>query len=275
MAINSINTNSSAIVALQALNKTNAQLQEVQNRVSTGFRIASAKDDSAGFAVAQGLRGNVKGFESIVEQLSKAKGALVVAGEAAKSISDTLGSVRAVMTKLADDNVVDPQRAQYISDYDALRADITRMIGTASFGGANLLNSGTNISVIADLAGNSLTLRARDLATTVSAELTAITTAASARALLATPAGGMAVAEGNIGTAMAQLGSDARTLENHITYVNLLVDSTNEGISAIVDADLAKESAKLQSLQIRQQLGTQTLSIANSQPNVLLSLFQQ
>lgn len=275
MAINSVNTNSSAIVALQSLNKTNAQLQQVQNRVSTGFRIATAKDDSAGFSIAQGLRGNVKGYESIVEQMSKAKGTMAVANEAAKSISDALGDIRSVLTKLADDNVIDPARTQYIADYDAFRADITRMIGNASFGGANLLNTGTNVNVISDLAGNSITLRARDLGTTVSGQLTAVTTAASARALLATPAGGLVVAEGNIGTAMAQLGADTRTLENHVTYVGLLIDSTNEGIGAIVDADLAKESAKLQALQIRQQLGTQTLSIANSSPNVLLSLFQQ
>ena len=274
MALNSVNTNSSAIVALQSLNKTNTQLQATQNRVSTGLRISSAKDDSAGFSVAQGLRGSVKGYEAIQEQLSKAKGTMTVANASAKTISETLGDIRSVLTKLADDNTTGDARAQYIADYNSLRSDITRYIANSSFNGANLLNTTTNTLVIADLAGGTLSLRASDLGADVSANLTTVTTAASAKALLVATTGGLSVAETNMGTAMARLGADSRTLETHLTFVGLLADATNEGIGAIVDADLAKESAKLQSLQIRQQLGTQTLSIANQEPNILLSLFK-
>ena len=74
---------------------------------------------------------------------------------------------------------------------------------------------------------------------------------------------------------MATLGNRSRTLDNTLSYNSVLSDATEEGIGAIVDADLAKELARLQALQIRQQLGTQTLSIANQSPNILLSLFQQ
>lgn len=273
MALNSINTNSAAIVALQSLNRTNTQLQSTQNRVSTGFRIDNAREDGAGFAIAQGLRGNIKGYEAIREQLSKAKGTMTVANEAARSISDALGDVRAVLTKLADDNTTGDQRDQYIADYDILIADITRYIDNALFGGINLLDSTTDVEVISNLDGDPLTLRAHDIPTGVTANLTTVTDAASARALIAATTGGLALAESAIGTAMGLLGADARTLEKHDTYVSLLVDATTEGLGAIVDADLAKESAKLQALQIRQQLGTQTLSIANQSPNVLLSLF--
>lgn len=272
MALNSINTNSAAIVALQSLNKTNEQLQKVQNRVSSGYRIDNAKEDGAGFAIAQGLRGDVKGYEAIREQLSKAQGTMSVANEAARTISDTLGDVRAVLTKLADDNTQGAQRDQYTADYNALREDIDRYIANADFGGVNLLDNTTNLNVISNLTGDPLVLRARNLETGVSDRLTAVTTAASARALLAA-AGGLELAEAAIGTAMGQLGADTRMLANHDKYVSLLVDATTEGIGAIVDADLAKESAKLQALQIRQQLGTQTLSIANQSPNILLSLF--
>lgn len=275
MALNSINTNSAAIVALQSLNKTNTQLQATQNRVSTGFRIDNAREDGAGFAIAQGLRGDVKGYEAIREQLSKAKGTMTVANEAARSVSDALGDVRAVLTKLADDNTTGDQRAQYTADYNILIDDINRYIDNALFGGINLLDSTTDVNVISNLDGDSITLRAHDLKADVAANLTALTaasTAADARAFIVA-GGGLALMESSVGTAMGLLGADARTLERHDTYVSLLVDATTEGIGAIVDADLAKESAKLQALQIRQQLGTQTLSIANQSPNVLLSLF--
>jgi len=274
MAINSVNTNSAAIAALQSLNKTNAELQATQERISSGFRINNAQDDSAGFSIAQGLRGDVKGYESISEQISKAKGTETVAGNAAKTISDTLGDIRSVVTKLADANVTGDQRNQYIADYNALKADITRAINNASFNGTNLLNTTTGVNVISNLTGGTITLTAYNLTTDIIGNLTTITTAASAQALLVATTGGLSVAETNIGTTMGQLGDDAKTLDTHSTYISNLIDATNDGIGAIVDADLAKESAKLQSLQIRQQLGTQTLSIANNSPQILLSLFK-
>lgn len=273
MGLNSVNTNQSAIIALQNLNRTNTQLNATQSRVSTGFRVANAKDDGAAFSIAQGLRGDVRGYESIREQLSKAKGLMSVANESAKNVSDTLANVRSVVVKLADENVVDPQRAQYIADYEVLKADITRAINNATFNGTNMLNNTDNVNVISNLAGDPITLTSYDLEADVLDELTAITDAASARALLAA-GGGLVIAEINIGNSMAKFGADSRTLDNHHTYVGILADATEEGIGAIVDADLAKESAKLQALQIRQQLGTQTLSIANQSPQALLSLFQ-
>jgi len=273
MALNSVHTNVSALVALQALNRTNTDMAKVQSRVSTGYRVSDAKDDSASFAVAQGLRGNVRGYEAIQEQLSKAKGTMSVSINASTQISNTLNDVRAVVTKLADENVTGSQRTQYEGDYAALKAEIDRFIAGASFNGTNILNSTTDVNVISNLSGTTLTLRASDLATDVSANLTAITSAADAQAMLGAT-GGLTTAEANIGTAMAKLGADSKSLDNQYTYVGVLSDATEEGVGAIVDADLAKESAKLQALQVRQQLGTQTLSIANQSPQILLSLFQ-
>jgi flagellin len=272
MALNSVNTNTAAIVALQSLNRTNAELLGVQKRVSTGFRISDAKEDGAAFSIAQGLRGDLKGYEAIKEQLSKAKGTMAVANDVARSISDTLASVRAVIVKLADDNTTGSQRTQYEGDYAALKTEIANFIANASFNGANLLNTTTDLNVISTLTGTSMTLNAFALGTDVSNNLTAATSATLARALL-TATGGLSVATGNIGTAMSSLGADTRALDNQITFIGVLRDATEEGVGAIVDADLAKESARLQSLQVRQQLGTQTLNIANQSPNILLSLF--
>lgn len=273
MALNSVHTNVAALVALQGLNKTNDQLQSVQTKVSTGMRVSGAKDDAASFAIAQGLRGNIRGYEAIQEQLSKAKGTMSVSITASTQISNTLNDIRAVITKLADDNVTGAQRTQYEGDYANLKDEITRFIAGASFNGANILNSATNVTVISNLSGGTLALRASNLTTDISANLTAVTTPALAKAMLGA-GGGLVLAEANIGTAMAKLGADSRSLDNQYNYVGILSDATEEGVGSIVDADLAKESAKLQALQVRQQLGTQTLSIANQSPQILLSLFQ-
>lgn len=273
MTLNSVNTNSSALIALQNLNRTNQQLEATQNRVSTGFRVGNAKDDGAAFSIAQGLRGDMKGYDSIREQLSKAKGLSSVAGASAKSISDTLGDIRAVVVKLADENVTGAQRDQYIADYEALKADIQRSIDNASFNGTNLLNSTDGVNVISNLAGDPIELTGYDLNTDIIDELDTITDADSAKDLL-DASGGLVNAETNIGNVMADIGADSRTIDSHYDFIGLVADATEDGIGAIVDADLAKESAKLQALQIRQQLGTQTLSIANQAPNALLSLFK-
>ena len=274
---NSVHTNVAALVALQGLNRTNTELQGIQNRVSTGFRVNNAQDDGAAFAIAQGLRGNIKAYEAIGEQMSKAKGLLSVANEGAKQISNTMGEIRAIVTKLADANVAGTQRTQYVAEYNALKAEIQNYITNSTFNSVNILNTATPVTVISNLTGGSTTINSQDLTTTVYNTLPAITGATTAAACAAFLAGAGAVttAETNIGNAMATLGNDTRTLDNTLSYIGVLSDATEEGVGAIVDADLAKESARLQALQIRQQLGTQTLSIANQSPNMLLGLFQQ
>ncbi len=276
MTLNSVHTNTAALVALQGLNRTNQELLDVQGRVNSGYRIAKAKDDGAAFSIAQGLRADKRGYEAISEQLSKAVGTMSVANEAARQISDTLADVRAVLTKLADENVSGDQRAQYQADYVNLKAEILRYIQNADFNGVNLLDNTNGIDIISTLEGGIMTMRSFDLETDVHdalATIAATDPATVAQAAL-TAAGALALVEASLGTAMATLGSDTKSLENHLDYVGILGDATEQGIGAIVDADLAKESARLQALQVRQQLGTQTLSIANGAPQILLTLFR-
>ena len=270
MALNSIHTNTSALIALQGLNRTNKALEASQKIVNTGYRISDAQDDSAGFAIAQGLRSDVRGYAAIGEQLSKA---LTVASSAATSISDKMADIRAVLTKLADDNVTGDQRTQYEADYNNLRSDILRFIDMAEFNGVNLLSAGSSVNVVSDLSGGSISISGSDMETDVYDELTDVSDADDARTLLGA-SGGFATAMSNVGLILGQLGSDIRTLDNQITFINMLSDATEEGLGAIVDADLAKESARLQSLQVRQQLATQTLSIANQSPQAILGLFR-
>lgn len=279
MVTNSIHTNSGAIIALQSLNKTNRELDVVQKRVSTGFKIADSRDDSAGFTIAQGIRADQAARGAVIEQLRKGRGLLTVASEAAKLTSDTLIKTREVLTRLADESVTGTQRAQYTADYNSLKDEILNFIENAIFNDINLLDGGDGLNIIDNIDGDTLSLTGQDLITNVHSFLidvpTDATGASIAQSMISTAgAGGSFVtAQTNLGFAMGDLGAELRRLDNQILYLGVIEDANTEGLGAIVDADLAKESARLQALQVRQQLGTQTLAIANANPQILLNFF--
>ena len=288
---NSVNTNYGATVALQSLNKTNRELDVVQKRVSTGMRVSDAKDDGASFAVAQGLRADVKGNEAVNERLSVAKGLLAVTQEALKGVSDTVGEIRKVVVKLADSSLSTDERAQYENDYLALTKDITKYVDQSKFGGISLLDSSTATSIISDATGGTISLTEKEIgngsatgamrgviaSTTDALTKGLVDSAAKAQAMLGDTVGStieLADFEKAVNDQLAAVGANMRTVENQDNFIKVLGDTINDAIGSIVDADLAKESAKLQALQIRQQLGTQTLSIANQSPSILMSLFR-
>jgi len=155
----SINTNVGALVALQNLRGVNGELETTQKRISTGERIADAKDDGASFAIAEGLRGDLKAFEAVDEQLSKAKGVLEVALGAAEAVSDIFQEAEAVLVKLGDDSVTGDARTRYDADLARLNAEIGEVVGKANFNGVNLVDSGATgygtKKVIASIDGSS------------------------------------------------------------------------------------------------------------------------
>lgn len=276
MSLNSVNTNIGAMVALQSLNRTNEALNATQKRVSTGYRVSDAKDDGAAFAVAQSVRADVAGLTAANEQLGGVKGVLDTALAGLRKVSDTMIKVRETLVRLADDTLNADQRAQYEAQYNALRTQIQNFIEDATYNGRSLLSTtapvGGNITTTRNEAGTTYTLTAVDGAGTL------VVAAAPASAAAAQTALGAGGDWGTINTAIAdalnQFGSDARYVDAQVAYNRDKLDSLESGLGALIDADLAKESARLQALQIRQQLGTQSLSIANQAPQSLLSLFR-
>ena len=276
---NSVNTNYGALVALQSLNRTNADLASVQKRVTTGYRVNDAIDDGAAFAVAQGIRSNIGSLNAVNQQLNIARGTNGVALEAATSISNTLIKMREVTTKLADANLSTDQRRQYNADLSRLVGEVGNFIVNATFNGSNLLQSAAApIQVIANVAGTQFTLTSQDLSASLLGGGTNLLTVAFANAVAAGAAlsanGSQATAESIVSTFLNNLGGDSRRLVNQVNFNAALLKASEEALGFIVDADLAKESSRLQSLQIRQQLGTQTLGIANQSPQSLLGLFR-
>ena len=170
MAMNSVNTNMSSMLALQSLNRTSDQLSVVQKRVSTGFRVADSKDDGGAFAVAQAVRADVAGLAAANEQLGGTKGILETTFAALGKVSETMVKVRETLTRLADGTLNDEQRSQYETQYSALKTQIENFITDATYNGRSLLNTeatagGGNIEMTRNEAGGVFTISAVDGAT--------------------------------------------------------------------------------------------------------------
>lgn len=276
MQFNSINTNAQSVLALQSLNRTNAELAGVQKRVSTGYRVSDARDDGGAFAVAQSVRSDVAGLTAVNEQLGGAKGLLQVTFAALSQVSDAMREARATLTRLADSALSTEQFNQYKAQYTALRSQIEGFLNDAKYNGRSLLSTTAagpsnpdNIITIQNEDGAQLTINAIEKAKLLIDPAPA--NAADAVILLTTK---FQPTEDAIGAALNQLGTTDQYVEKQINFNKDKMDALNAGIGSLVDADLAKENARLQALQVRQQLGVQTLGIANQGPQVLLSLFR-
>jgi flagellin len=272
---NSVNTNQSALVALQSLNNTIGQLNKVQKRVTTGYKVADSVDDGAAFAVAQSLRSDKGAIDAVNSQLNIAKGATAVFSNAATNVSDALMRARETLTKLADQNLNTDMRTKYNNDFTALKAEVQNYISNAKFNGINLLSGAkTNISVIANPDGTQYTVGGQNGVSLSSAIVSAFTQVGSAASAVVLLTGAFATAEKTTGDVLNTLGADSRRLDAQIKFNASMQDALTTSLGAIVDADLAKESANLQAQQIKQQLGGQTLGIANQAPQILQSLFR-
>ncbi|WP_417485974.1 flagellin [Maricaulis sp.] len=272
----SVHTNTGAMIALQNLNKTNDDMLGVQNRINTGLKIGGAKDNAAIYAVAQGMRADIRALEAVQSGLDRASTIGDVALAAGESISDLLVQMREKATAAMDPSLDTFSRAAYDSDFKALLDQISGILQNAEFDGANILDGSisSGIEFLADAdAARSVTLKSQDMSIG-GAILTIAATASLGSVTLATNAvAAIKTSLENVNQSLANLGSDTKKLEAHSNFVGKLMDSLTRGVGDLVDADLAVESAKLQALQVKQQLGVQALSIANGQPQIILNLF--
>ena len=271
----SVNTNYGAMVALQQLNSTNSQLETTQSRINTGMKVASAKDNGAVFAIAQTMRSDVAAYEGVQQSIDRSVSTVDTALAAGEAISDLLVEMKEKALSASDTSLSTSQRDAYKEDFNALRDQIGKIVSNADFNGANLIeNSGSDIQALANTAGDVITVAAEDLSLTGSN----LTFTAGSEFTTATQASNMvgtiSTSLDNLNQALARMGTASKALEVHSEFVTKLSDSLEAGIGNLVDADLAKESAKLQSLQTKQQLGVQALSIANSSSGLALSFFR-
>jgi flagellin len=269
----SVNTNYGAMVALQNLNRTNSDLNTTQNAINTGLKVAGPKDNGAIWAVAQSMRMDVQAYNAVTQSLNRTLSVVDTGIAAGTNVSDMLKEMKEKALAARDTTIDASARAAYNADFAALRDMITKTLSNAAFDGSNLINGATNLAALANADGTTfITVSARNMSLGGSivtlASTATISTSTKAAAAITT----IETSLNNL--ALSQLGTDAKKVNLHKTFVSKLMDELNNGIGNLVDADLAKESAKLQALQTKQQLGVQALSIANQAPQAILSLFR-
>ncbi len=273
MALNSINTNQGALIALQNLNSTNMETQQVQQRISTGKKVASAKDNGAIWATAKNQSATASSLNSVKDSLQRGQSTIDVALAAGDTITDLLGKMKEKALAASDTSLNTASFSALKADFESLRDQVTKAATNAKFNGVSIADgTTTKLTFLANADGSGFTVTAQALTLTGIGLATNSTfaTAAAAKAMIAT----VSTALGTATNKLASLGTSSTGLDTHLTFVGKLQDSLDAGVGNLVDADLAKESAKLQSLQTKQQLGIQALSIANSSSSSILSLFR-
>jgi len=229
----SINTNYGAMVAAQSFAATSRELDKVQNRVTTGLKISSAKDNGAVWAIANTQKANARALDATTNDLLRKQSIADVGIAAGESIMSALTEAKALAAAV---EAGDPSGA-YQADYDALMLELADVVTAATFDGADAFSIAW-------------------------ADPTA-TTAAAVQTVINTWAG-----------ELQTIGTNAKSYERQLAFTQKLQDALEAGAGNLVDADLAKESARLTALQTKQQLGVQALSIANSSSSALLGLFR-
>jgi len=271
--LNSIITNTGAFTALRTLNFINRNLDTAQNRVSTGLKVTGALDNASSFAIAQGIRAELKAIDAVSQGLNNAKGVGNVAIAGATGVSDLLTDIRAKLTELSNEGITSAQRNILQDDFNSLVSQAASFVANATFNSIALLTGTTNINTLSNLSGGILSLTAQ---TNVGVQVRSIAaatigTATNAQSVIANEFSNL---ESVVNSALGTLGAEVRALGLQTQFLEKIRDATDEGLGNIVDADLGRESARLTSLQVQQQLSVQTLGIANQRPQSLLGLFR-
>jgi len=280
MPMNSVNTNVGAMVALQNLNATQSDLATTQSRINTGLKVASAKDDGSIWAIAQNQRATSQSLNAVKDSLQRGSSTVDVALAAGESISDLLLQMKSKALAASDTTLDTNSRIALNDDFKSLRDQIQKAVDNAEFNGANMIKStGTTVMALANADGTQLiTVGAQDLslggATLGGASGITATASIGTQTMAAAMIATVNSAIVNVSSALSKLGTGSKSIQSHLTFVGKLQDTLDAGVGNLVDADLAKESAKLQALQTKQQLGVQALSIANQSTSPLMSLFR-
>ncbi len=282
MTLYSVNTNRNAMIALQNLNVTGSELGVAQQRISTGRKVDSAKDNGSTWAIAQSMRATSTSLNAVKDSLQRGQSTLDVALAAGSSVSDLLLQMKEKALAASDTTLDTAGRSALNEDFKALRDQLAKTVSNADFNGTNMIKTGgSSLAALANAAGTSkITVAAQSLGLgsanlggstgIISTSSIGTGTASTAQAMIAT----VNTAIGKVSTALAKMGTGSKAFDLHLSFIMKLQDTLDGGVGNLVDADLAKESAKLQSLQTKQQLGVQALSIANQSTSALLGLFR-
>ena len=272
---NSVLTHTSAVLALRTLKSINTESDALQKHLSTGLRISGATDSASNYAIAQGLRSELAAFDAVNQGLRAVIGLTKVSMAAATAVSNTLKDMRAKAVEGRNEGLTDQQRIIVAADFIGMRDQLDDMVvNQASFNGRNILQDGSSsVNVLINLQGDSYTIDNYEIQAInlqlglPDANLDNVVNATAAETYVVE-------AMGTVSDALAGLGASTRFLEQQISFNESLTDATAEGLGNIVDADLARDSARFNALKVRNELSIQVVNIANQRPNVLLELLR-
>ena len=289
--VSSIITNSAAMVGVETLNSINTSLNNVQNQISTGYSVSSAVDNGAAFAVAQSVRTNMAGLTAANQQLGDTQGLLATTNTALTNISNLMQSMDSTLVNLSSSTISASQKSQYVAQFSSQLQNLQYYIKGANYNGKALIGAGSGtlvsssssftskaLQVSSDASGGQIKITAQSMTTvylTLSKIGSSLATASAGSKTITnwmTAGGSFSNQVSNVGSYLNTYGNLTNQVDAQITYNQNKMDALSNGLGALVDANMAAESAKLQSLQIQQQLATSALSIANQQPSILTKL---
>ncbi|MDH6233381.1 flagellin [Mesorhizobium soli] len=307
--MSSILTNASALTALQSLNATNKNLSVTQGRISTGMRVAEASDNAAYWSIATTMRSDNKANSVIQDALGLGAAKVDTAYTAMNSSINVVDQIKqkVLLAKTSSDD----DRAKIQTEIATLQAQLKDNIAGANYAGSNLLqtdststtdtkltvmtsynrDSAGKVSIgtidvdysktqLIDAGGAKAGMLDKEFTTTGGGAQTAsiLTLDVSATGLdgkdFDEMLGGIEAGLKSMSTGAAELGAAKSRIDMQKDFVSKLSDSIDRGVGQLVDADMNKESTRLQALQVQQQLGIQALSIANGNSQSILSLFR-
>jgi flagellin len=271
----SILTNNSAMNALSTLRNINNSLANTQDRISTGLKVASGKDNAAYFSISSTMKGDSGMIKAIDEGLTLTKNAVSTGRLGAETVADL---TRQFVERVAFAQGEGVDRAQVQLELDALAANILTTIGQSTFNGSSVVTAGADITAVTGITrGPDGAFGAPTTITIERQDLEAIQTALAAIDVEADPAAALTAAETQLAAAVnsaTALGVAEKAIETQQTFLGELAKRLDSGIGSMIDANMEEEAARLQALQVQQQLATQALSIANQGPQNILSLFR-
>ena len=272
----SVQNNSAALTALQNLDSTNDKLANVQQEIATTLAVSQPKDNPSVWATSQGQKLEIDGLASVTQSLNRASSISDVALSAGQTVVDLLTKLKTDALSAQDPQLDATARQSLNSDFTGLLQRITTALSGATFDGGNLLDGSCgNLRFLTTAdATQVVTLPAKDLSLgggiiTLSSTST-ISTTQAASAMMAQ----IDASISNVTSALADIGDQAKLISAHNVLVQNLSNVLTQGMGDLINADTEADSARLAALQVQQQLGAQSLSVANSMPSLLLSLFR-
>lgn len=276
-----INTNVSSLNAQRNLSSTQSSLSVSLQRLSSGLRINSAKDDAAGLAISERIQSQVRGFNVAIRNANDAISLMQVADGGAEQISNNLQRMRELAVQAANGTLNSGDRANLQTEFAALGKEIPRLSQATKFNNVALVNSaaatftfqvGAGTTTNDRITVTTIDLRASATKIGVNSGSISVTGSTSANALKAITNLDSAIKA--ISKARADFGAAMNRTEAVISSLQIAVENQSAARGRIVDADFAMETATLSRTQILQQAGTAMLSQANALPQQVLGLLR-